>query len=316
MLTSARIERLREIGGIGWVSCLRAPAIRALVDAGDLQLGLFDEREPRRDREPRVPGRAPRRLSQPGPRGGASEEARGAPGRDRGGAREGGRDGRTGPSADGGRDRPARRAGRRRQEDGQALRARHRRRPVRLPPAGRRDRRRGGPRRPVRRAHERPGRAARQRRPSSRRTSACPASSATSGRSRATTCWSARSSTGGRTGSARTSSCASSRPTCAGTSRPPGPRSSIATRRRLRVSTRSPRPSARPEPWPRSASTARPTGSRSTASGRSCADLATLTATGSCPPALDERAAFEQLSVPTPLQDRAFELIGISPASV
>ena len=28
MLTSARIERLREVGGIGWVSCLRAPAIR------------------------------------------------------------------------------------------------------------------------------------------------------------------------------------------------------------------------------------------------------------------------------------------------
>jgi hypothetical protein len=44
MLTSARIERLREIGGVGWVSCLRAPAIRALVEAGDLQLGLFDER--------------------------------------------------------------------------------------------------------------------------------------------------------------------------------------------------------------------------------------------------------------------------------
>jgi hypothetical protein len=44
MLTSARIERLRETGGIGWVSCLRAPAIRALVDAGDLQLSWFDER--------------------------------------------------------------------------------------------------------------------------------------------------------------------------------------------------------------------------------------------------------------------------------
>ncbi len=44
MLTSARIERLKELGGIGWVSCLRAPAIRALVEAGDLQLGLFDER--------------------------------------------------------------------------------------------------------------------------------------------------------------------------------------------------------------------------------------------------------------------------------
>ena len=44
MLTSARIERLRETGGIGWVSCLRAPAIRNLVEAGDLQLSLFDER--------------------------------------------------------------------------------------------------------------------------------------------------------------------------------------------------------------------------------------------------------------------------------
>jgi Transposase DDE domain len=45
MLTSARIERLRETGGIRWVSCLRAPAIRALVEAGDLQLSLFDERD-------------------------------------------------------------------------------------------------------------------------------------------------------------------------------------------------------------------------------------------------------------------------------
>jgi hypothetical protein len=44
MLTSARIERLRALGGIGWVSCLRGPAIRALVEAGDLQLSLFDER--------------------------------------------------------------------------------------------------------------------------------------------------------------------------------------------------------------------------------------------------------------------------------
>jgi len=43
MLTSARIDRLRETGGIGWVSCLRAPAIRRLVESGDLQLGLFDE---------------------------------------------------------------------------------------------------------------------------------------------------------------------------------------------------------------------------------------------------------------------------------
>lgn len=45
MLTSARIERLRAMGGIGWVSALRAPAIRGLVDEGTLQLSLFDERD-------------------------------------------------------------------------------------------------------------------------------------------------------------------------------------------------------------------------------------------------------------------------------
>ena len=56
MLTSARIDRLRETGGIGWVSCLRAPAIRRLVEAGDLQLGLFDERNLAEIRSPEFPG--------------------------------------------------------------------------------------------------------------------------------------------------------------------------------------------------------------------------------------------------------------------
>ncbi len=56
MLTSARIERLRELGGIGWVSCLRAPAIRGLVEAGDLQLGLFDERNLAEISSPDFPG--------------------------------------------------------------------------------------------------------------------------------------------------------------------------------------------------------------------------------------------------------------------
>jgi hypothetical protein len=56
MLTSARIERLRETGGIGWVSCLRAPAIRRLVDAGDLQLSLFDERNLAEITSPQFPG--------------------------------------------------------------------------------------------------------------------------------------------------------------------------------------------------------------------------------------------------------------------
>ena len=56
MLTSARIERLRETGGIGWVSCLRAPAIRGLVEAGDLQLSLFDERNLAEITSPQFPG--------------------------------------------------------------------------------------------------------------------------------------------------------------------------------------------------------------------------------------------------------------------
>src|SRR5664279_4293712 len=56
MLTSARIARLRELGGIDWVSCLRAPAIKALVEAGDLQLGLFDERDLAEITSPQFPG--------------------------------------------------------------------------------------------------------------------------------------------------------------------------------------------------------------------------------------------------------------------
>lgn len=43
MITSARIEALRTLGGISWITCLRAPAIRALAEGGALQLSLFDE---------------------------------------------------------------------------------------------------------------------------------------------------------------------------------------------------------------------------------------------------------------------------------
>lgn len=43
MITSARIDALREVGGLGWVSSLRAPAIRTLAESGALQLGLFDQ---------------------------------------------------------------------------------------------------------------------------------------------------------------------------------------------------------------------------------------------------------------------------------
>jgi hypothetical protein len=44
MVTSARISALREVGDLGWLTCLRAPQIAALVkDDGPLQLGLFDQ---------------------------------------------------------------------------------------------------------------------------------------------------------------------------------------------------------------------------------------------------------------------------------
>ncbi|RZL71749.1 MAG: IS1634 family transposase [Rhodococcus sp. (in: high G+C Gram-positive bacteria)] len=44
MITSARIAALREAGGIGWVTALRAPQIAALAaDDGPLQLSLFDQ---------------------------------------------------------------------------------------------------------------------------------------------------------------------------------------------------------------------------------------------------------------------------------
>lgn len=56
MLTSARIEALKEVGGIGWISALRSPQIEALVKAGDLQLGLFDRRNLIEISSPRFPG--------------------------------------------------------------------------------------------------------------------------------------------------------------------------------------------------------------------------------------------------------------------
>jgi len=55
MLTSARIEGLRE-RGLDWISALRAPAIRTLAEDGALQLGLFDERNLAEITHPDFPG--------------------------------------------------------------------------------------------------------------------------------------------------------------------------------------------------------------------------------------------------------------------
>src|SRR5689334_25228712 len=58
MITSARIEALKELDGkYGWITALRAPAIRKLM-AGDgpLQLSLFDEQDLAEITSPDFPG--------------------------------------------------------------------------------------------------------------------------------------------------------------------------------------------------------------------------------------------------------------------
>lgn len=57
MLTEARIrEDLRPAEGLSWVTALRAPAIRGLVERGDLQLSLFDETDLGEITSPEYPG--------------------------------------------------------------------------------------------------------------------------------------------------------------------------------------------------------------------------------------------------------------------
>jgi hypothetical protein len=45
MITSKRIREELEPAGLDWITALRAPAIRQLVDDGPLQLSLFDDRD-------------------------------------------------------------------------------------------------------------------------------------------------------------------------------------------------------------------------------------------------------------------------------
>jgi transposase len=56
MLTETQLETLRQVPGIGWVSALRGPAIRALVEQGALQLSLFDHQNLAEITAPEYPG--------------------------------------------------------------------------------------------------------------------------------------------------------------------------------------------------------------------------------------------------------------------
>jgi hypothetical protein len=57
MLTAARIrEELTGVAGLEWITALRAPAIRALVDGGAVQLSLFDQQDLAEITHPDYPG--------------------------------------------------------------------------------------------------------------------------------------------------------------------------------------------------------------------------------------------------------------------
>jgi len=57
MITSARIEQdLKEAPGLEWITALRGPAIRKLVDTGVLDVSLFDERDLAEISSPDYPG--------------------------------------------------------------------------------------------------------------------------------------------------------------------------------------------------------------------------------------------------------------------
>ena len=56
LLTDTQIGKLREHPGLGWISALRGPAIRALVESGSLQLSLFDEQNLAEICSPEYPG--------------------------------------------------------------------------------------------------------------------------------------------------------------------------------------------------------------------------------------------------------------------
>src|SRR5271165_5052138 len=56
MITQARLDEEIKPAGLDWITALRAPALRALLDAGAFQLDLFDERDMASITSPDYPG--------------------------------------------------------------------------------------------------------------------------------------------------------------------------------------------------------------------------------------------------------------------
>src|SRR6267154_861532 len=56
MITQARLDAEIAPAGLDWITALRAPAIRTLVEAGALQMSLFDQRDMAAITSPDFPG--------------------------------------------------------------------------------------------------------------------------------------------------------------------------------------------------------------------------------------------------------------------
>lgn len=56
MLTQTQIDKLKQYPGLGWISALRSSAIRQLVQGGALQLSLFDQKNLAEISSPEFPG--------------------------------------------------------------------------------------------------------------------------------------------------------------------------------------------------------------------------------------------------------------------
>src|ERR1700730_9947796 len=56
MITQARITEDIKPAGLDWITALRAPAIKALLDGGTLQMSLFDDRDMVGITSPEFPG--------------------------------------------------------------------------------------------------------------------------------------------------------------------------------------------------------------------------------------------------------------------
>src|SRR6266481_2414552 len=56
MITQARISEDIKSAGLDWITALRAPAIRALLEGGALQMSLFDDRDMAAITSPDFPG--------------------------------------------------------------------------------------------------------------------------------------------------------------------------------------------------------------------------------------------------------------------